>query len=230
MSVWVDKAPRSAAQSALPGPASDGPSARIVPRRPERPVLAGDMRPAGSVPASGTEPAASPARARKRRRCGAVASPGCSWPVSGLDTWLLPPGCAAPSIMVPSGSGLARAASPLGAGRQQAGGPWLSSRARPHRPGRARRFLRDVRRVSLCVVDEGGVWYASINVRVQCVLRNMVRPVAIARAARACQTCEVTRAASVLFRMLAHSMNTFGMVDRLVPARSSRGWIPLIPS
>ena len=41
---------------------------------------------------------------------------------------------------------------------------------------------------------------------------------------------EVTSVASAVLRMLAHSMNTLGTVDRLVPARSSRGWMPLIPS
>ena len=65
---------------------------------------------------------------------------------------------------------------------------------------------------------------------VQCVVRKVLRPVAIARAARACHRGDAISVASVVLRMLAHSMNTLGMVDRLVPARSLRGWIPLIPS
>ena len=61
-------------------------------------------------------------------------------------------------------------------------------------------------------------------------LRKAVRPAAIARAAVACQRGEVTSRASAALRMLAHSMNTLGMVERLVPARSLRGWMPSIPS
>jgi hypothetical protein len=60
--------------------------------------------------------------------------------------------------------------------------------------------------------------------------RKVVRPLAMARAALACQARDVTRAASVALRMLAHSMNTLGTVDRLIPPRSSRGWIPSTPS
>ena len=68
------------------------------------------------------------------------------------------------------------------------------------------------------------------SARSQRALRKVVRPEAIARAALACQAGEVTSSASAALRMLAHSMKTLGMVDKLMPARSSRGWMPSTPS
>ena len=62
------------------------------------------------------------------------------------------------------------------------------------------------------------------------LVRKAVSPAAIARAAEACHRSDVTSAASVELRMLAHSMNTLGTVERLMPARSLRGWIPPVPS
>src|SRR5712691_2900284 len=81
--------------------------------------------------------------------------------------------------------------------------------------------------------DVTSVWVqvlATTSTGYRAARRKAASPAAIAWPAFACQRREVTSAASVELRMLAHSMNTLGMVERLVPAKSLRGWIPAIPS